>query len=87
MKSIEMKFYGFISYRVLFICFIEIPGGASGKEPTFQSRRHRTKHSVLGLGRSPGGGHGCFSVLAWRIPWTEEPGGPQCLGSQTVGHD
>ena len=22
-------------------------------------------------------------VLAWRIPWTEEPGGPQSLGSQT----
>ena len=21
-------------------------------------------------------------VLAWRIPWTEEPGGPQCMGSQ-----
>ena len=27
------------------------------------------------------------SVLAWRIPWTEEPGGLQSMGSQTVGHD
>ena len=27
------------------------------------------------------------SVLAWRIPWTEEPGGLQSLGSQRVGHD
>ena len=27
------------------------------------------------------------SVLAWRIPWTEEPGGPQFTGSQRVGHD
>ena len=27
------------------------------------------------------------SILAWRIPWTEEPGGPQFLGSQRVGHD
>ena len=26
------------------------------------------------------------SVLAWRIPWTEEPGGLQSTGSQTVGH-
>ena len=25
------------------------------------------------------------SVLAWRIPWTEEPGGPQSMGSQRVG--
>ena len=24
------------------------------------------------------------STLAWRIPWTEEPGGPQSMGSQRV---
>ena len=28
-----------------------------------------------------------FGILAWRIPWTEEPGGPQSMGSQRVGHD
>ena len=27
------------------------------------------------------------SVLAWRIPWTEEPGGLQTMGSQRVRHD
>ena len=27
------------------------------------------------------------SILAWRIPWTEEPGGPQPMGLQRVGHD
>jgi len=27
------------------------------------------------------------SVLAWRIPWTEEPTGLQSTGSQRVGHD
>ena len=27
------------------------------------------------------------SILAWRIPWTEEPGGLQSTGSQRVGHD
>ena len=27
------------------------------------------------------------SILAWRIPWTEEPGGLQSLGSQRVGQD
>ena len=26
------------------------------------------------------------SILAWRIPWTEEPGGLQSTGSQRVGH-
>ena len=28
-----------------------------------------------------------FSILAWRIPWTEEAGGLQSVGSQRVGHD
>ena len=27
------------------------------------------------------------SILAWRIPWTEEPCGLQSMGSQRVGHD
>ena len=27
------------------------------------------------------------SIRAWRIPWTEEPGGLQSMGSQRVGHD
>ena len=27
------------------------------------------------------------SVLAWRIPWTEEPGGLQSMGSRRVRHD
>ena len=27
------------------------------------------------------------NILAWRIPWTEEPGGLQSIGSQRVGHD
>ena len=27
------------------------------------------------------------SILAWRIPWTEESGGLQSTGSQRVGHD
>ena len=28
-----------------------------------------------------------FSMLAWKIPWTEEPGGQLFPGSQRVGHD
>ena len=27
------------------------------------------------------------SILAWRIPWTEEPAGLQSMGLQRVGHD
>ena len=39
---------------------------------------------IPGSGRSPGGGHGNpLSFLAWRIPWTEEPGGLQSIDSQS----
>jgi len=44
--------------------------------------------SIPGLGRSPGGGNGNHSsILAWRIPWTEEHGGLESIGLQRVGHD
>ena len=43
--------------------------------------------SIPGLGRSPGGGHGRgnSSILAWRIPWTEEPGGLQSITEEPGG--
>ena len=45
---------------------------------------------VLSLGQEDLLGKGMAShssILAWRIPWTEEPGGLQSRGSQRVGHD
>ena len=39
-------------------------------------------------GRSLGGGHATlFDILAWRIPWTEQPGGLPSPGSRRVGYD
>ena len=39
--------------------------------------------SMPGSGRSPGVGSGNHSsILAWKIPWTEESGGLQSMGSQ-----
>ena len=39
--------------------------------------------SIPGLERSPGEGNGNHSsILAWEIPWTEEPEGLQSMGSQ-----
>ena len=36
----------------------------------------------------PGEGNGChYSILAWRIPWTEEPGGLQSMGLRWVRHN
>ena len=43
----------------------------------------RDAGSIPGLGRSSGGGRGNW--LAWRIPWTEEPGGLPSTGLQRIG--
>ena len=44
--------------------------------------------SIPRLGRSPGGGNGNHSsILAWKIPWMEEPGRLQYTESQRVRHD
>ena len=61
------------------------PGGPSGKEPTCQCRRLK-KCRVWSLGREDPLEEGMAthsSIHAWRIPWTEEPGGLQCIGSQS----
>ena len=56
------------------------PGGSHGKESTCNVG---DLGSIPGLGRSPGEGNGNpLSILAWRITWTEEPGGLQSMGSQ-----
>ena len=44
--------------------------------------------SIPGLGRSPGEGNATHSsTLAWRIPWTEEPGRLQSMRLPRVRHD
>ena len=44
--------------------------------------------SIPGLERSLEEGMATHSsIFAWRIPWTEEPGGLWSVGSQRVGHD
>ena len=59
------------------------PGGASGKEPAWQCRRHKRPRFDPWVE-----GMETFSnILAWRIPWTKESGRPQSMGSQRVAHD
>ena len=64
------------------------PGGASVKEPACQWRRHKRHGFNPWVGNNPleeaVAAH--FCVLAWRIPWTEEPGRLQSIESQRVGH-
>ena len=66
---------------------IGFPGGAGGKEPTCQAGDRRD------VGLTPGW-EGKIpwrrkwqphpNILAWEIPWTEEPGGLQSMGSQEL---
>ena len=52
------------------------PGGTSGKEPSCQCRRcRRHRFNPLEEGMAT-----LFRILAWEIPWTEEPGGLQVHG-------
>ena len=58
------------------------------KNPPANAGDMRDAGSIPGLGTSPGGGHATHSsILAWRIPWMEEPGGLLSMGSHRVGHD
>ena len=59
------------------------------KNPPANARDIRDAGSIPGSGRSPGEGNGNplqYSCLE-RVPWTEEPGGLQSMGSQRVGHN
>ena len=48
----------------------------------------RVTGSIPGFERSPEEGTAThFNILAWRIPWTKEPGGLVSMRSQRVGHD
>ena len=58
------------------------------KNPPANAEDERDMGSVPGLGRSLRGRMATHSsILAWRIPWTEEPGGIWSLGSQRVGYN
>ena len=63
----------------------DFPGGTDSRESACSVG---DLGSIPGLGRSPGEGNSYHSsILTWRIPWTEEPGGLQSMGLQRVGHD
>ena len=49
--------------------------------------KHETLGLIPGSGRSPEERNGYSHILIWKIPWTEEPGRLQSMGSQRVGHD
>ena len=58
------------------------------KNPPASAGDLRDVGLIPGLGRSSGEGNGNpLSILAWRIPWTKEPGRLQFIGLQRVRHN
>ena len=53
------------------------PGGSVVKNPLFLGREYPLEKEMVTYS----------SILAWRIPWTAEPGGLQSMGLQRVGHN
>ena len=65
---------------IFVILTLGFPGGLAGKELACNAE---DPGLIPGLGRSPGEGNATHSsILAWKIPWTEEPGELQSMGSQ-----
>ena len=58
----------------------ELPWWLHGKESTCECRRCRFDPLEKEMATQS-------SILAWKTPWTEQPGGLQCRGSQRAGHD
>ena len=67
----------------------DFPGGASGKELTCQCRRLKRYKFSPWVGKRPWKRKRQPTpvILAWRKPWTEEPGALQSIESHRVGHD
>ena len=67
------------------LCPRGFPGGLDSKESACSVR---DPGSIPGSGRFPGeGSENPLQYLAWRIPWTGEPGGLQSIGLQGVRQD
>ena len=71
-------------FHLFFHLFRSFPGGSVVKEYACQAG---DMCSISRLGRYPGEGNTCSSILAWEILRTEEPDGIQSMELQRVGHD
>ena len=64
---------------------VSFPGGSDGQESAYNAGDPVRSLGWEDLPEKEMATHS--SILAWRIPWTEEPGKPQSMGSQRVGQD
>ena len=57
------------------------------QELTYFTQGHRTGKGSSGIWTQPKAMAPHSSIVAWKVPWTEGPGGLQSMGSLGVGHD
>ena len=71
------------------VSYISFPGAARGKEPACQCKRCKRRGSNPRVGKVPWrrAWQPTPVLLPGESPWTEEPDGLQCIGSQRIGHD
>ena len=74
-----------VNLFIFLLKYRNFSGGSDSQESTCNAGY---PSSIPGLKRSPEEGMAIHSsVLAWRIPWAEDPGGVQSIGSHRVRHD
>ena len=79
----------YVGYMQVLCHFMRVLGDTSGKEPPCQCRRCKRHGFSPWVGRIPLKEDMTIhsSILAWRIPCTEEPGGLESVGLQRVRHN
>ena len=66
---------------------LDFPGGAVVKNPSANAGGERYVGSILGSGNPLEEEMAtCSRILAWKIPWTEKPGGLQFMELQRINH-
>ena len=79
MTPIVLVFVGFLMFKMLWIVAQMVKNLPARWDTSVQSLRWEDPLEKEMATHS--------SILAWRTPWTEEPGGLKSIGSQRVGHD
>ena len=80
--NLQMTLASFSSFRYQLSSFLDSPVGLDGKASDYNAG---DLGSIPGLLEKEMAIHS--NTLAWKIPWTEEPGRLQSMGSQRVRHD
>ena len=84
-KELNMKYFSIYSNDFFFFYFSGLPWWLSGKESSCQCRRQFPSLGGDNPLEKEMAAH--CSILAWKIPWTAEPGGLLSMGLQRVRHD